>query len=335
MRLRDRALRLFAVRVVFIAIIVEATLLESIVCGYVPFAAEVSPVLPSTFISVGDLGVDVQTAIWGRHCQQIVGSEGMIKSRFPGLNGLFGHNQSRSWGSSEDVRGAGWERLTQNIYLVLAQRMDSNPTPPILVEQGAGWGAANNDLVGRIYVIKSYPWAVLSLEGLSGNVGLPFGLLRQFIGRVGLREGTVRLVLGLHREFVSIQPAFPNFLNCLPGCLGLSFSCSCIGFGSRGILLSGIGIDARDVGLVGADCASKDSDSSENTSKTNQSSIKFKLLVFVFLITLLGFSGLILKIIEASVKNGDSPFVVDYVLIFGLLIVGQVICYLLLRKILG
>src|ERR1700733_7652337 len=163
-----------------------------------------------------------------------------------------------------------------------------------------------------------------SLYGMQGLGSKPVGALRG--------SG---LILGLHREFVGVQSALFHFLNCLSRCFGLSLSRLGVGLAGGSILLSSIGIDASDVSLIGAYRASKASNSSEHTRKADQSPVKFKLLIFVLLITLLGLSGLILKIIEAFVKNGNPTFVVNYAMIVGLLIAGQFVCYLLPRRFLG
>jgi len=54
--------------------------------------------------------------------------------------------------------------------------------------------------------------------------------------------------------------------------------------------------------------------------------------LLVLIVAILSFAGIILKLIEASIKNGDSAFVVNYFVIIALRIVGQFTCYLILRK---
>ena len=119
----------------------------------------------------------------------------------------------------------------------------------------------------------------------------------------------ISLIFGLDRQFMRVVSTFLHFFN-------HSLSSSSVG------LCSG-SVDARDVRLVGAYCASDDSDGSQDASKPNQSVVKLKLLLFVLIVAVLRFSGFLLKLIEASIKNGDSAFVVNYAVIIMLLVIGQ------------
>ncbi len=103
-------------------------------------------------------------------------------------------------------------------------------------------------------------------------------------------------------------------------------------FGGTGVVSGGGGVDLCNMGLVSAYCTPDHSDEGQNARKPDQPLIKFKLLLLVFLITAFSFASFILKLIEADVENGDSAFVVNYAPVLGLFLVGQFICYLILKK---
>lgn len=92
---------------------------------------------------------------------------------------------------------------------------------------------------------------------------------------------------------------------------------------------------ASDASLPSADGGTEDATHSQYRSEPNQAPVKYKLLFLIIAITDLGFTCLILKVIETTVKNGESTFVVNYAIVAVLLIVAQLTCYLELKKILG
>jgi hypothetical protein len=89
---------------------------------------------------------------------------------------------------------------------------------------------------------------------------------------------------------------------------------------------------AGNMSLPKADSATQYAAQRQNASEPYQASVQFNLLCFVISIVGLCFAGFLLKIIDASIKNGDSAFVMNYIVIAVLVIVGQFTCYLIFRK---
>lgn len=211
MKNRDRALRLLAVGVVFIAVIVEAAYAEGIVRGVIPYAADVSPVLAPASVPVGDPSKCIEPAIWLRRYKHIVGGQGIRENTLASFDGLSRHQQNRRRAGIDIEIGPRRERRAKKLHSVLAHYVDGNAPTPIPVEESARRGGADSDLDWRIYVIHADPRAFFSLERISGNISLPFSLLRESVSGIGLRECPVGLVLGLYREFVSVIAAVLNF----------------------------------------------------------------------------------------------------------------------------
>jgi hypothetical protein len=168
------------------------------------------------------------------------------------------------------------------------------------------WNGLGN-VAGNVRVNRRYP------SSRTGNQEL-LGIRGAILSRLGL-------ISGGESELMSIVPAFPHFID-------HSFSSGSVGLCSSSI-------DARDVSLVTAYCATDDADCGQNARKPDHSAVKLKLLFLVLVVAIFSFSGFFLKFIEASIKDGDSTFVMNYAVIVGLLVVGQFVCYLVLRKILG
>jgi hypothetical protein len=168
----------------------------------------------------------------------------------------------------------------------------------------------------------------IGLNSLFRDVTRSPGLLSEFIGSSGLQECSVGqvfrpfgLLSRLDGQFVSVTPAFPHFFNhSLSRC---------------GVFLCRSGVNTGNVGLVRIDEKSQESNTDKKSSKPCHSAIKAKLLLAVFLISLLGVLLLSLYLVEPSVKDGNSTFNVKFARVGVCFTVGQCVSYLIVKCLLG
>jgi hypothetical protein len=182
--------------------------------------------------------------------------------------------------------------------------------PPSAGRSGSG---VSHDFIA-LNLIECNKGSLPRQESLLGDI-------RSCLSGVGCGFGRFRLFASRYSQLVRVGAAFLHFFN--------------HALGGIGILKSGIGVNLCNIRLVAAYSTADYSDKGEYSREQNHPLIKLYLGLFVILVAALGFTGLILKLIEATVKNGNSAFIVNYFAVCILLIVGQIICYLILRKILG
>ncbi len=79
-----------------------------------------------------------------------------------------------------------WEWFAEGSYLEFGHYMDGDTPTPIFINQTTGEDAIYGYLGWKIQMVDTDQWTLFRFEGIDGDVGLPLGLLGQFIGSLGL-----------------------------------------------------------------------------------------------------------------------------------------------------
>jgi hypothetical protein len=311
------ALWFFWVRIILISVVIYGADNKFIGSfSTVPSCARVSPMLAFAPVPISNDGIGVNRTFRRFYNCNGLARQGVDEVCRGSFADLIGHQ--RDWCPWHCcIRRMLGEFITKNVQLKNGLGVEGWRPTPVPIYQSRIKRTSDSDLFGNIQVIHAYPRTLLRFSYVSA----PFGFPCQGIGRFGLREGPVGLILSLNSEFVRVDTPFLYFLKSLRSGISGRFCC-----------LSA---------LVGNNSLPNTNSSAEHTGddqpecKASNSLARRILYFLIFGIPFFGFCTLLFKFLDSAFQKNGFAFIAMTILILALALIGQVITYLAIREILS